>query len=244
MQSPLPLMSVSTASHGPPLSRMHTAPTITTRATSMNSYSGGMGHAPRSSHSGPTEPSPATAPASATASASASSVSLSSMSSSQTLVPSRNGGSVVATNNIINQRADASRSLYQICVSLRQRLRLVPGLEQHLNDLEDEEEGEGVDMDPMSSLWRCLRKGYPLMTIYNCLRQEGPLRLDEEITAKNIPKKAAFKFVQACLLNLGFEECFVLTDLFGDDTTGFVKVSPVLFRFANYSSEIVQFRCC
>src|SRR2546425_242911 len=33
---------------------------------------------------------------------------------------------VVATSNIINQRADASRSLYQICVSLRQRFAQVP----------------------------------------------------------------------------------------------------------------------
>jgi cell division control protein 24 len=212
-------MSVSTASHGPPLSRMHTAPTITTRTTSMNPYPGGVGHVPRSSQSG------SVAPISASASASASSASLSSMSSSQTLVPPRNGGPVVATNNIINQRADASRSLYQICVNLGQRLRQVPGFEQHLSDSEDEEEGEDMDMDPMSSLWRCLRKGYPLMTIYNSLQPTEPLQIAEGIAPKNIPKNAAFKFVQACLLNLEFEECFVLTDLFGDDTTGFVKVS-------------------
>lgn len=30
-------------------------------------------------------------------------------------------------------------------------------------------------------------------------------------------------------MELKFEECFVLTDLFGDDTTGFVKVSLVSF---------------
>jgi len=33
---------------------------------------------------------------------------------------------------------------------------------------------------------------------------------------------------------LKFEECFVLTDLFGDDTTGFVKVSQVLFMLWDY----------
>lgn len=222
-------MSVSTmqtASHGPGLSRMHTAPTMATRANSINPYPNGMGHTPRSSTlSG------------ATAYSSASSTSLSSMSSSATLVPTSNGGPVVATNNIINQRADASRSLYQICLNSTQRLRQVPGFDQHLADLDEEEDVEEMAMDPMSSLWRCLRKGYPLLTIYNCLQPTTPLTIDEKkIPAKNIPKRAAFQFVQACLVELKLrpDECFVLTDLFGDDTTGFVKVS--LASFYNISS--------
>ena len=44
---------------------------------------------------------------------------------------------------------------------------------------------------------------------------------------KNLPKKAAFMFVKACLegeLHIDAGECFALSDLFGDDTTGFVKV--------------------
>jgi cell division control protein 24 len=142
-----------------------------------------------------------------------------------TLVPNPNGGAVQATNNIINQRADASRSLYQICVNLRLRLGQVPGFDGHLNDSDDEDAGE--DTDPVSSLWRCLRKGYPLMTIYNALQPPVPLRVDESTVAeRNRPKNAAFKFVQACLrdLELPAASCFVLTDLFGDDTTGFVKV--------------------
>jgi cell division control protein 24 len=113
-------------------------------------------------------------------------------------------------------------------VNLRQRLRQVPDFEQHLIDSDDEDEGE-VEMDPMSSLWRCLRKGYPLITIYNCLQPAVPLKIPETIKAKNIPKDAAFKFVQACLKELKFYDCFVLSDLFGDDTTGFVKVSSIFF---------------
>lgn len=212
---------MQTASHGPGLSRMHTAPTMATRANSMNPYPNGMGHTPRSSTlSG------------ATAYSSSSSTSLSSMSSSATLIPTSNGGPVVATNNIINQRADASRSLYQICLGSTQRLRRVPGFDQHLAELDEEEDVEEMAMDPMSSLWRCLRKGYPLLTIYNCLQPATPLTIDEKkIPAKNIPKRAAFQFVQACLveLKLRSDECFVLTDLFGDDTTGFVKVSLANF---------------
>jgi cell division control protein 24 len=81
-------------------------------------------------------------------------------------------------------------------------------------------------MDPVSSLWRCLRKGVPLITIYNCLEPVEPLSVDEKLSDAKKPKAAAFKFVAACMkdLNLPPGECFALTDLFGDDTTGFVKV--------------------
>jgi cell division control protein 24 len=205
--------AVEMAAHGPGLSRMYTAPNLPTKTNSVNPYPNGMGHGPRASQlSG------------STAFTSSSSTTLATTTSS----PSSNGGPVLATDNIINQKADASKSLYQICVNLRQRLRQVPGFEQHLTDSDDEDDGEDVEMDPVSSLWRCLRKGYPLMTIYNCLQPPNPLQIAEgTVAARNIPKSAAFKFVQACLMELKFEECFVLTDLFGDDTTGFVKVSLV-----------------
>jgi cell division control protein 24 len=76
-------------------------------------------------------------------------------------------------------------------------------------------------------MWRCLRRGYPLMTIYNALNPVQRLEIDaSKVTPANRPKKASFLFVNACLKDLNFppDECFVITDLFGDDTTGFVKV--------------------
>jgi cell division control protein 24 len=165
---------------------------------------------------------------------SSSTTSLSSMSTSATLVPPQaapvNGGPVIATNNIINQKADASRSLYQICVNLRQRLTQVPRFNIHLTDSDDEDEGE-EDMDPVSSLWRCLRKGTPLITLYNALQPAEPLQeIDEKMPAVKKSKMAAFKFVEACLKDLKLPpgDCFALSDLFGDDTTGFVKVRCIL----------------
>ncbi|KAJ5035575.1 uncharacterized protein L3040_008041 [Drepanopeziza brunnea f. sp. 'multigermtubi'] len=167
-----------------------------------------------------------------------SSTSLSSLTSSATLVSStaapatpqmaQNAGNVVATNNIINQRADASRSLYQICVNLRQRLATVPDFDAHLTDAESEDEGE--DLDPVSSLWKCLRKGTPLVTIYNSLKPDELLKIDEKIPETKRAKIAAFKFVEACLKDLKLPpgECFSLQDLFGDDTTGFVKVTQII----------------
>ncbi len=99
-------------------------------------------------------------------------------------------------------------------------------------------------MDPVSSLWRCLRKGTPLLTIYNSLQPPEPLRIDEKLPEAKRPKIAAFKFVEACLkgeLQLPPGECFSLQDLFGDDTTGFVKVgvihSPSTF-FSSHSYTI------
>lgn len=162
------------------------------------------------------------------------STAVSSSASSTTLTPSLsqapatpvNGGPVIATNNIINQKADASRSLYQICVNLRQRLSQVPGFSVHLTNSDEQDAGE-EDMDPVSSLWRCLRKGIPLVTLYNTLQPAEPLIPPAESVAE--PKKskmAAFKFVEACMKDLGLPpgECFAIGDLFGDDTTGFVKV--------------------
>lgn len=98
-------------------------------------------------------------------------------------------------------------------------------------DSEDTEE----DSDPVSSLWRCLRRGEPLLTIYNAIQPAGPLRLDESVQPeKRRAKMAAFKFVEACLQDLKLPpgEIFTLSDLFGDDTTGFVKVrTNIPFHF-------------
>lgn len=186
-----------------------------------------------------------------TAFSSSSSLSISSMSTNTTVTSAQNPlspGPIMASNNIINQRADASRSLYQICVNLRQRLAQVPGFDQHLNDSDDEDQDD-ENMDPVSSLWRCLRKGYPLMTIYNSLQPVEPLVIDEARTqAPKRAKMAAFKFVQACLkdLNLPSGECFVISDLFGNDTTGFVKVSLSFLFFYSllFFQSFQKFRKC
>jgi len=145
--------------------------------------------------------------------------------------PPGNGGPVMATGNIINQKADASRSLYQICVTLKQRLALVPGWENYLAQLEH----MAADLDdggPVESLWKLLRTGYPLLAIYNALQPEKPLQVEEKAGDHSEAKRAKIailKFVQACLneLKLPPAECFIINDLTGNDTTGFVKVSTV-----------------
>lgn len=147
--------------------------------------------------------------------------SINSFASTSTITPAQNGGPVIATANIINQKADASRSLYQICMSLKQRLAQVPGFDPYLQELDP--------TDPVESLWSLFRTGYPFLDIYNALQPEKPLEIDGPNAAASESKKskiAIFKFIQACLKELGIPsaECFVISDVLGNDTTGFVKV--------------------
>lgn len=140
-----------------------------------------------------------------------------------------NANDVAPTDNIMNSVADASSSLFQICVSLRQRLLGVPGFS---HSLLEEEEYADHDTDPVTLLWRTFRRGYPLMLLYNALRPTQPLALNAGIKEDKRGKAATFKFLQACVQDLKFpaEECFIVTDLYGDDTTGFVKVARVVNR--------------
>ncbi|KAF7558442.1 hypothetical protein G7046_g5716 [Stylonectria norvegica] len=161
-----------------------------------------------------------------------SSTSLSSLSMAATMVP-QNGGPVLATSNIINQKADASRSLYQICITLKQRLAQVPGFQPYLDELDPN--------DPVDGLWSLLKAGYPLLAIYNSLQPVEELTLNNSTTSEaKKPKLAVFRFVQACLqeLQIPAGECFVITDLMGDDTSGFVKVTQVL----NYVLDLADRR--
>ncbi|USW51993.1 Putative DH domain, PB1 domain, pleckstrin domain, PH-like domain superfamily [Septoria linicola] len=143
---------------------------------------------------------------------------------------SSNGASdVVRTDNIMNSVADASSSLFQICVALRQRLLGVEGFSESL--AEEEEEADD-DTDPVTLLWRTFRRGYPLMLLYNALRPTQPLSMPQGVKEEKKAKAATFKFIQACITDLKIpnEELFIITDLYGDDTTGFVKVARIVNR--------------
>ncbi|KAK2592636.1 Guanine nucleotide exchange factor for Cdc42p [Conoideocrella luteorostrata] len=162
-----------------------------------------------------------------------SSTSLSSLASAATVVPGQNGGPVMATANIINQKADASRSLYQICISLKQRLSQVPDFTPFLEQLDAS--------DPVDPLWNLFRTGYPLLTIYNSLQPTEPLRVDDPNASEAKKSKIAiFKFVQACMKELQVPpaQSFVITDLMGNDTSGFVKVTQVV----NYVLDLAEHR--
>lgn len=194
--------------HAPLLLRNNTAPVFQSNLNGIGGFpKSSMSNAPRASQLSGT-----------TAYAGSSSSSINSLT---TVVPGQNGGPVMATANIINQKADASRSLYQICISLKQRLALVPGFAPYLEQLDPN--------DPVDPLWNLFRTGYPLLAIFNTLQPNEPLKVDAAANASEAKKSkiAIFKFVQACMkdLQVPTSESFVITDLMGNDTSGFVKVS-------------------
>ena len=133
-----------------------------------------------------------------------------------------------ATINIMNRRADKEQSLYQICLNLKERLKQVPGFEEHISEMEDIDDEEEDGEDPVSLMWRCFKLGFPLMTIYNALEPDVPLGIDtSRVQESKMGKAATFKFLQGCMteLRIPAAECFLITDLYGNDTTGFVRVS-------------------
>ncbi|KAF2116371.1 Pleckstrin homology domain-containing protein [Lophiotrema nucula] len=142
-----------------------------------------------------------------------------------------NGGPIEASNNVLNKRANKDGSLFQRCLTLQMRLKAIPGFEQYLME---EQEKAGMDADPVTVLWRTFRLGYPLMDVYNTLGPKMRLAIDENRITKpeQKAKAAAYKFLNACLVELKFpgDECFIISDLYGDDTTGFVKVTNVVNR--------------
>ncbi|ORY14637.1 Pleckstrin homology domain-domain-containing protein [Clohesyomyces aquaticus] len=141
-----------------------------------------------------------------------------------------NGGPIEAANNVLNKRADEESSLFKRCLTLHQRLRAIPGFERWM--IEEENKADD-DADPVTLLWRMFRRGYPLMEVYNALGPKVRLSVDEaKVNEKTRAKAASYKFIQACVNELKFpsEECFIISDLYGDDTTGFVKVTSVVNR--------------
>jgi len=127
----------------------------------------------------------------------------------------------------------APSSLYKDCLKLGRRLSRVPGFERHLivaDGLDDSNPNESKSADPVLFLWNFLRQGFPLLIIYNCLQPATPLEVIDatpyESSRSRNRKRAAFKFVRALVneLRLDLKQCFLLTDLFGDEIMGFVKV--------------------
>jgi cell division control protein 24 len=138
---------------------------------------------------------------------------------------SANGAPVQANNNVLNKRADKDEGIFQICLNLRRRLRGIPECDDALNQEEEDARMHTEEADPVTLIWRTFRQGEPLMAIYNALDPAVPLSVDPNKRTKR-DQAATFQFINACIKQLQFpaHEMFMVTDLYGDDTTGFVKV--------------------
>ncbi|KAI7903535.1 uncharacterized protein BX663DRAFT_551254 [Cokeromyces recurvatus] len=112
-------------------------------------------------------------------------------------------------------------SLYHICRSVLDRLSAVEGMANFL-DCQD------TTTDPLSKLTFICRQGFPLCTLYNALKPVKPLSVesDPNLNARNSCKANVYHFIVACRQELLFpeEDMFTISDLYQDDTNGFVKV--------------------
>jgi cell division control protein 24 len=138
------------------------------------------------------------------------------------------GGPILDKDNIINVRD--GESLYRQCINLRRRLSGVPNFRPYIDEME-ERETEGAD--PVSSLWQCFRSGMPLLAIYNASNpEEGELTVNTNKPEKNWGKEAAFLFIKSCMkqMHIPSADTFTVTDLYSDNTTGFLKVIKLVDR--------------
>ena len=121
-----------------------------------------------------------------------------------------------------------SNSIYYKCVNIIKILYAIPEVEKYL--FPEGIECHMADFDPVNILWSCLRLGNPLCILFNQTKPTILLIISEvEIlngNFKNEHKKCVFHFLVACKqeLNIDEENLFNISDLYVNDTNGFVKV--------------------
>lgn len=147
-------------------------------------------------------------------------------------------------SNTLNRPAQASQSLYPLCLDLLERLYCVEGFEQYLSQGQSNmpnnssivgtptsETGPNsiIRNDPVTLLWQTFRLGYPLCVLFNALKSQKELSIEETKPGTNkikASKMNVYHFLVACReeLQLKPEQIFTITQLYQDDTNGFVKV--------------------
>lgn len=115
--------------------------------------------------------------------------------------------------------AASSGSLYHICRSVLDKLSTVEGMANYL---------DCDTTDPLTKLTLICRQGFPLCTLYNALKPVTLLKVesDPNLNAINSCKAYVYHFIVACRKHLLFpeEDMFTISDLYQNDTNGFVKV--------------------
>ncbi|KAF9166805.1 hypothetical protein DFQ27_007594 [Actinomortierella ambigua] len=146
-------------------------------------------------------------------------------------------------------RGNSIVSLYQSCLNLLDRLSGVPDFEEFLNPelLQNTPAGTPTGStsspnDPVNQLWTIFRLGTPLACIYNNLRPKEPLKItssDDKLSNLNACKALVYRFVVACRNELHFDQddIFTISDLYQDDTNGFVKVIKTVGMVLDLTEE-------
>ncbi|KAI7862238.1 hypothetical protein BDF14DRAFT_1858476 [Spinellus fusiger] len=146
--------------------------------------------------------------------------------------------SPVATDSITNKPASQKASLYHTCRSVLQGLDAVPGFDVYLNREQPPNTNDTSSVDLLSKLWSICRQGTSLCLLYNTLMPNAIINVPTSITAIK-PKAYTYHFIVACRDQLHFPEetLFTLTDLYQNDTNGFVKVVETVRRILSLLEE-------
>jgi len=166
-------------------------------------------------------------------------------------MPSNYSDTPVATNSALNKQASASSSLYQNCLSVRDRLSRVPDFKARFFDNEEllspgvgggstawsgpsgfggeDSSPLGSQADPVSQCLNVLRLGSSLCFLFNKLGHSHQLDVNPAATLGNLKacQRGTAHFVMACKQDLGWTESdlFAVNELYYQDTNGVVKVS-------------------
>ncbi|PWN48843.1 hypothetical protein IE53DRAFT_318658 [Violaceomyces palustris] len=95
--------------------------------------------------------------------------------------------------------------------------------------------------DPVTQLWQCFRLGAPLCALFNILSPETnlPVNPDANRSNANACKAQVMKFIIALKEKLGWDpdEIFTVTQLYQNDTNGFVQVVRTINRLLDVFEE-------
>jgi cell division control protein 24 len=146
------------------------------------------------------------------------------------LSPAPSSASVpVATNSIANRAGSASSSLYQNCLSIRERLSRVSGFAERFFA-----ESPSAT-DPVSQVTSIFRLGSSLCYLFNLLGTSKQLEVNPECSRDNLKacKISAAHFIMGCRAEGIWKEGddnegFTITMLYEQDTNGTVKVSAAV----------------
>lgn len=148
------------------------------------------------------------------------------------------------SSNALNRPAQASQSLYPLCLDLLERLYCVEGFEKYLiqgqNNMPNNSSIVGtpttengpnniIRNDPVTLLWQTFRLGHPLCVLFNALKPQKEAIIEETKPGTSEIKtrqKNVFHFLMGCREELKLEpgQMFTISQLYQDDTNGFVKV--------------------
>ncbi|SAM04375.1 hypothetical protein [Absidia glauca] len=140
-------------------------------------------------------------------------------------------------------------SLYHTCRAVLDQLPSVPGMADFI-EMENQASSPTCmeppttpttslksGGDPLTKLWRLCRRGSPLCTLFNALDPEHPLKVDQNpsLNSVNACKASVYHFIVACRKELLFpeDEMFTISDLYQNDTNGFVKVVNTMQKILN-----------